>query len=141
MFLHANIGHIALNMLSLYFVGVVVEQLYGRWRFVLIYLVSGLIAGLAQYFLAAPDQAALGASGAIFGIFGAFGAFVILRRSMLGRAAPSIIGQWVFWLVVNLAFSVYVPGIALWDHVGGLVSGLILGAILLPQVLKPLRTG
>jgi membrane associated rhomboid family serine protease len=134
MFLHASIAHIALNMLSLYFVGVVVEQLFGHWRFAAIYLASGIVAGISQYFLSSPNEAALGASGAIFGIFGAFGAFIFLRRNLLGRAGNAIISQWLFFLVINIAFS-FTPGIALWDHVGGLVSGLILGALLLPGAL------
>jgi membrane associated rhomboid family serine protease len=134
MFLHASIAHIGLNMLSLYFVGVVVEQLFGHWRFTAIYLASGVVAGIAQYFLSAPTEPALGASGAIFGIFGAFGAFIFLRRNMLGRAGNAVISQWLFFLVINLAFS-FTPGIALWDHVGGLVSGLVLGALLLPGAL------
>jgi rhomboid protease GluP len=134
MFLHASIAHIALNMLSLYFVGVVVEQLFGHWRFAAIYLASGIVAGIAQYFLSSPTEPALGASGAIFGIFGAFGAFIFLRRSLLGRAGNAIISQWLFFLVINLAFS-FTPGIALYDHLGGLISGIIFGALLLPGAL------
>jgi membrane associated rhomboid family serine protease len=134
MFLHASIAHIGLNMLSLYFVGVVVEQLFGHWRFAVIYLASGIVAGIAQYFFSSPNEAALGASGAIFGIFGAFGAFIFLRRNLLGRAGNAIIGQWLFFLVINLAFS-FTPGIALYDHLGGLISGIIFGALLLPGAL------
>ncbi len=134
MFLHASIAHIGLNMLSLYCVGVVVEQLFGHWRFTAIYLASGVVAGIAQYFLSSPSEPALGASGAIFGIFGAFGAFIFLRRNLLGRAANAVISQWLFFLVINIAFS-FTPGIALWDHVGGLVSGLVIGALLLPGAL------
>ena len=141
MFLHANYLHIGLNMLSLYFVGVVTEALFGRGRFTIIYFASGLLAGVVDYFAYVnTGQFSLGASGAIFGIFGAFGAFVILRRQMLGRAATPIIMQWLFWLIVNLVFSVADPQIALYDHLGGLVSGFLLGALLIPQVFKARRT-
>ena len=51
MFLHLNIYHIGVNMLSLYFVGVVTEQIFGHWRFLTIYLASGIIAGVAQVVL------------------------------------------------------------------------------------------
>lgn len=140
MFLHANYIHIGLNMLSLYFVGVVTEALFGRGRFTIIYFASGLLAGIADFVATlGTGQAALGASGAIFGIFGAFGAFVILRRQMLGRAATPIISQWLFWLVINLVFSVVDPQIALYDHLGGLVSGFILGALLIPSYFKGRR--
>lgn len=141
MFLHASIAHVGLNMVSLYFVGVVTEQLFGRWRYLTLYFVTGILAGITE-FVIYPDQAALGASGAIFGIFGAFGAFVILRRRVLGRASNSIIAQWIFWLVINLAYG-FSPGsgIAVADHIGGLVSGFILGALLIPTFFKSSRFG
>jgi membrane associated rhomboid family serine protease len=129
MFLQASITHIAFNMLSLLFVGVVVERMFGAARFTAIYFASGIVAGLAQVFLS-PESVSLGASGAIFGIFGAFGAFFLLRRRSLGPAANAYIGQWVFWLAINLYLSFSDRHIALFDHLGGLVTGFILGAIL-----------
>lgn len=129
MFLHGSITHILFNMLSLFFVGILVERIFGSGRFAAIYFASGIIAGLAQAFLS-PADPSLGASGAIFGIFGAFGAFLLMRRRSLGSAANSMIGQWVFWLAINLYFSFSTPGIALWAHLGGLAAGFIIGAIM-----------
>lgn len=134
MFLHENIWHIGLNMLSLYFVGVVTEQIFGHWRFLGIYLASGIIAGVAEAFFLAPGQPALGASGAIFGIFGAFGAFFLLYRRALGPAANFMIGQWAFWLVINIMFTLSVPGIAIADHIGGLLAGMALAALFAPTL-------
>lgn len=128
MFLHLNWLHIGLNMWSLWAVGVITERIFGSGKYVLIYFVSGILAGITQA-VVTPAIPSLGASGAIFGIFGAFGAFILLRRRQLGPAANFYIGQWVFFLVINLVFSFSVPGIGAWDHVGGLVSGFILGAI------------
>lgn len=128
MFLHLNLAHIFSNMLSLYFVGPLTERLFGSGRFALIYFAAGLIGGITLAVLA-PNQAAVGASGAIFGIFGAFGAFILLRRRQLGPAARSIINQWVFFLVLNLALPLVLPGIAWQDHLGGVISGFVLGAI------------
>jgi membrane associated rhomboid family serine protease len=135
MFLHNGLLHIGLNMLSLYFVGVITERIFGTWRFLLIYFLSGIIGGLTQFGIDIYTNnlgAAVGASGAIFGIFGALGAFFLLRRRALGPAGNSLIGQWFFWLLINLVFSFSVPGIAAYDHIGGLVAGLILGVLLLP---------
>jgi membrane associated rhomboid family serine protease len=135
MFLHNGLLHIGLNMLSLYFVGVITERVFGTWRFLLIYFLSGIIGGLTQFGIDIYTNnlgAAVGASGAIFGIFGALGAFFLLRRRALGPAGNSLIGQWFFWLLINLVFSFSVPGIAAYDHIGGLVAGLILGVLLLP---------
>jgi membrane associated rhomboid family serine protease len=144
MFLHDpnSVLHIGLNMLSLYFVGVITERLFGAGRYTLIYFLSGLAGGLTQFgvdVLTNHPNLALGASGAIFGIFGAFGAFILLRRRQLGPAANGIIGQWFFFLILNLVFSfggfaVGGAGIAGYDHLGGLAAGLILGVLLAPQV-------
>jgi membrane associated rhomboid family serine protease len=142
MFLHANIVHIGLNMLSLYFVGIITERLFGAGRFTLIYFLTGILASIVQFgadVLTNSPTLGVGASGAIFGIFGAFGAFILLRRRALGPAANGIIGQWVFLLILNLVFSfggfsILGSGIAGFAHLGGLVAGLILGALLAPQV-------
>jgi membrane associated rhomboid family serine protease len=67
------------------------------------------------------------------GVFGALGAFFLLRRRALGPAGNALIGQWFFWLVINLIFSFSVTGIAAYAHIGGLAAGLILGALLLPR--------
>ena len=130
MFLHESILHIGLNMLSLYFVGVLTERIFGGQRYLAIYLLGGILAGVAQA-IVTPGAIALGASGAIFAIFGAFGAFLILRRQALGPAANALIGQWIFWLALNLVFDVTAADIGLADHIGGLVAGFILGAIFL----------
>jgi membrane associated rhomboid family serine protease len=129
MFLHEGFEHIALNMLSLYFVGVVTEQIFGPWRFLLLYFAAGIVGGLAETFFA-PGAIALGASGAIFGIFGAFGAFLLLRRQAFGRAANAVIANWLFWLALNIWFTFSFPDIGVADHIGGLATGLALGALL-----------
>jgi membrane associated rhomboid family serine protease len=129
MFLHANLLHIATNMLSLFFIGVAVEQLFGRGQYTFIYFASGIIAGLTQMIIL-PGVPFLGASGAIAGIFGAFGALILLRRRTLGPAGNALIGQWLFWLAINAFISISNPGIAGWAHLGGLVAGFIIGAIM-----------
>ena len=129
MFLHVSLIHIGANMLSLFFVGIIVERLFNSGRFTIIYFASGIIAGIAQAVIT-PTIPSVGASGAIFGIFGAFGAFLLMRRRSLGPAVNAYIGQWVFWLAINLFISFNDPNIALWAHLGGLVSGFVIGAIM-----------
>lgn len=131
MFLHASLIHIALNMLSLFIIGRVVEMYYGSWRYLLIYLLSGIAGGLTALFIA-PTQV-IGASGAIFGVFGALGMFYFLNRHALGVYGRGAIGNWVFWLVLNLVLGFSMGGISMTAHIGGLVGGLILGWLLLPR--------
>ena len=138
MFLHANILHIATNMLSLFFIGPLVERLYGPWRFLAMYFVTGIIGNLTYYFLLGPNflEPAVGASGAIAGIFGALLIFVTINRSRMGPAGASIFNQLIFLLFINVAFNIYgasALSIAWQAHLGGLISGVVLGIVLLPS--------
>ncbi|MBF6591474.1 MAG: rhomboid family intramembrane serine protease, partial [Ktedonobacterales bacterium] len=129
MFLHENIAHIGLNMVSLYFVGVITERIFGPGRFLLIYFAAGILGGLAQAFIL-PTEVALGASGAIFGIFGAFGAFALIRRQAFGTAGGAVISQWLFWLAINIYFTLSnSSSIGVYDHFVGLAAGLVFGAL------------
>lgn len=135
MFLHVGIFHIGLNMLSLFFIGTLVEIFYGKWRYLVIYLLSGIIGGVV-FLLLSPGGATVGASGAIAGVFGALGAFFLINRRALGPAANAMMGQWVFWLVINVAFDAYNTSIDWQAHLGGLIAGFALGIALLPPLRR-----
>lgn len=133
MFLHFNFLHIGLNMLSLFFIGPAVEVFYGKWRYLAIYLLSGIAGGIVTYFFADPHSLAAGASGAIFGVFGALGVFYLVNRRALGASGTGAITNWVFWLGLNLVFGFTNAGIGIVDHLGGLAAGIILAALLIPK--------
>ena len=134
MFLHLNIIHIGFNMLSLFFVGRGVEVFYGKWRYLVLYLLSGLAGGVLFLFTSGPTGAAVGASGAIFGIFGALGVFYIVNRKSLGAYGRGAIGNWLFWIGLNLVFGLTNSDIALTAHIGGLVAGMLLAFLLVPRL-------
>jgi membrane associated rhomboid family serine protease len=139
MFLHFDVAHIGLNMLSLYFIGSLVEIFYGKWRYLVIYLLSGIAGGIVTYFLIPQNILSAGASGAIAGIFGALGAFFLVNRRALGPTANAMLSQLGFWLLINVAFDFSVPNIGWQDHLGGLIAGLILGVVLLPPLRRTRR--
>ena len=116
-FLHYGPIHLGMNMLALWWFGAAVEQVLGRGRYLLLYMVSGL-AGSAGALLLSPTSLTVGASGAIFGILGA--AFVLERQRtyVLGGGAVGIIA-------LNLAFTLFVPGISIGGHLGGLAGGAL----------------
>ena len=66
-FLHGNFSHLLLNSIGLFWFGRITESAYGTWRFLLIFLVSGIVGGLAQILF--TDTSAVGASGSVFGLF------------------------------------------------------------------------
>jgi len=119
MFLHGGYFHIAVNMYSLYFVGSILEHVIGRWRFLLLYLASG-IAGSAGALVWSPLTPTVGASGAIFGVLGAL--FVLERRGAIVTGGQ-IAGLIVLNLVITFALSSY---ISVGGHVGGLIAGIVL---------------
>jgi membrane associated rhomboid family serine protease len=116
-FLHYGPLHLVFNMLALWWFGAAVEQVLGRGRYLLLYLVSGL-AGSAGALIASPNSLTVGASGAIFGILGA--AFVLERQRtyVLGGGAMGII-------LLNIVFTFAVPGISIGGHLGGLAGGAL----------------
>jgi len=124
MFLHASFFHLAVNMYSLYFVGSIMEQVIGRWRFLLLYLASGL-AGSAGALVLSPLTPTVGASGAIFGVLG--GLFILERRRHIATGGQ-VAGLIVLNLVITFAFS---TSISVGAHVGGLIGGVILMFLLL----------
>ena len=120
MFVHANILHLVSNMYALYVVGPIIEKYYGKGKFLLIYLGSGIIGSLFSVVL--TNYASVGASGAIFGLFGALLYFGYKYRATLdGFLRSSIIPT----LLVNLLLGFMIPGIDVSAHLGGLIGGLL----------------
>lgn len=120
-FLHGNIAHIGLNMLSLYWLGRFIEVALGSWRMLFVYMVALVASGISVVLFSPPNAETLGASGAIFGLFGAL--FAIGLK--LGRNGSELVRANIGILVLNLIWSFAVPGISWQAHVGGLISGFI----------------
>jgi len=118
-FLHYGPLHLGMNMVSLYFAGSILEQVIGRWRYVLLYIVSGL-AGAAGALYWTPHAPTVGASGAIFGVFGAL--LVLERRGNIATGGQ-VAGLIVLNLVITLAYR---SSISVGGHIGGLIGGLLL---------------
>ena len=121
MFLHAGILHIVLNMYSLFIVGPRVEDFFGKWKYLLIYLFSGICGGLLSIGLT-PNTVSVGASGAIFGLFGALIYFGYSYRGYIGAIVRS---QVLPVVIYNLLMGLFIPGIDMWGHVGGLIGGIL----------------
>jgi rhomboid protease GluP len=130
MFLHGGLMHIAFNMWCLWDLGRLCESLYGRWTFAAIYLLTGISGGLASVAWN-PEVLSVGASGAIFGLAGALlASFYLGEFSVPKIAIQGTLRSLLFFVGFNVLFGAMVPGIDNACHVGGLVSGLILGALI-----------
>lgn len=129
LFLHANTYHLMNNMIMLFAVGAFVEEALRPPKFLILYFGSGIGASLASFFYAGLDSGmvSVGASGAIFGVLGALIAIVLLHKGHYDRLS------WKGMLLL-LALSVYYGfasgGIDNAAHLGGLVTGFLLGLLL-----------
>lgn len=123
-FVHSTglIFHVLLNMYTLWIFGQLLEGLLGRWRFLSLYLISGLAGSVGVLWLGDPRTGVVGASGAIFGLLGAF---LVIQRRLGGDAT-----QLLILLGINLVIG-FIPGfnIAWQAHLGGLVGGALVGLI------------
>jgi len=119
----SNLGplDIIFNMWALIVVGPALERRLGHARYLAVYLASAVGGSILFYFLAQPNEQALGASGAIFGLLGAW--FVVAKRLRLDS-------RWLVTIVVlNLIFDLMLRSEIAWQaHVGGLLTGGLLTA-------------
>lgn len=145
MFMHGGIAHIFGNMLFLFIFGDNIEDRIGHFRYLIFYLICGVLAGLAHVFatamFAGSDASllvpSLGASGAISGVLGAYLLLFPMRRvvvliSWFATAVPAFIaiGLWfVFQLISGLGVlgsGSAQGGVAYAAHIGGFIAGLLL---------------
>ncbi len=150
MFLHIGLLHLALNMYMLVAFGGMVEREFGRLRFTLVYLLSGLFGSLvsALWYANSPVQktvlvlgqsvtteslpvvVAAGASGALMGISGAYLARILIAGM---RREPhddiSMRGPLVQTIAINLGMGFLIPGVDNACHVGGLIAGAVIGGM------------
>lgn len=145
-FLHGGWLHIISNMWFLWIFGDNVEGSIGHFRYLLLYLLSGIVGGLAQYFFMSESNIPmLGASGAVAGALGAY--FLLFPHHKIRTIIP-IFGFFTFtnisayimlgyWFLLQIfSGAVSIPdtgtdtgGVAFWAHVGGFIAGLMMGRI------------
>lgn len=121
MFLHIGLFHLICNMYSLYIIGNSVENFFGKWKYLIIYFISG-ISGSILSLAFSHNTILAGASGAIFGLLGALLYFGYYYRAYLGSAGKNAIIQVI---LINLLIGFMVPGISNAAHIGGLVGGIL----------------
>lgn len=121
MFLHIGIMHLICNMYSLYVIGKEVENLYGKLKFLIIYILSG-VSGSILSLAFNSNTISAGASGAIFGLLGALLYFGYYYRTYLGATIKSSV---LPVIILNLIIGFLNPGIDNSAHIGGLVAGIL----------------
>jgi len=123
MFVHANAIHLLVNMLSLRNVGPMAEIVFGPIGFPLVYFGSGLAGSYLSY-MRTPANA-VGASGAIFGLVSAVWYFVHSHRDRRAVGAAQVENSLLSTVVMNLLFGFAARNIDNWNHIGGLLGGVL----------------
>jgi membrane associated rhomboid family serine protease/cytochrome c-type biogenesis protein CcmH/NrfG len=139
MFVHDGLKHIVPNMLGLWMFGKMVERNFGTWLFLCMYAISGVTAAVTTLAFH-PEVIHCGASGAIFGLLGAI--ISSLYFSRLPEVAANYKRQ-IWPLLAYTAYSVYAGAMDRTvnnaAHAGGLLAGLIMGAVLCRNVIEPAK--
>lgn len=120
-FLHKGIVHLLFNMYALYVIGPQVESFFGKFKFILIYLLSAISASTLSLIFN-DNVISVGASGAIFGLLGALLYFGYYYRVYLGNVLKS---QIIPIILINLLFGFVVLGVDNAAHIGGLIGGVL----------------
>ena len=133
-FLHIGIIHLLMNMYALMYIGVLLEPLLGKTRFIVAYLLAGLLASLTSLWWHDFTISA-GASGAIFGMYGVF--LALLTTNLIEKSArTSLLSSIGLFVGYNLLYGLK-GGIDNAAHIGGLISGLVIGYALIPALKNP----
>ena len=129
MFLHGGMTHLLMNMFSLYLIGRGMEMYFDTRSYLIIYLFSGLLGGLASLYMH-PNSVGIGASGAIFGVFGALAGFFLAHRDKIAADSKAFMKDFAVVLGINLVLGLSIPSIDVSAHIGGLIIGLIGGYVI-----------
>ncbi|HEY4355740.1 MAG TPA: rhomboid family intramembrane serine protease [Acidobacteriaceae bacterium] len=129
-FVHFGVIHIGFNMFVLFQIGPFIESLFGRARYLMIYLFAGLAGSLVSLWVH-PLTTSAGASGAIFGLYGAvFGFLLMERRSLAPGATRSIAQSAGIFILYNFIYGAGHGQTDMAAHIGGLVGGFLAGLLL-----------
>lgn len=124
-FMHIGFLHLGVNSYALLIFGRDVERLFGRGRFLAMYLLSGIGGSVASF--VGNDALSAGASGAIFGLVGAMVVYLLIYRKQFGHGGQRQLTNLLFVVALNLALGFAGTGIDNLGHIGGLLAGLALG--------------
>jgi membrane associated rhomboid family serine protease len=114
---HGGWLHLIFNMLALLSIGTLIENFFGRNKYIIILLTSLLAGSLTSYLFNPPQTIAVGASGMIFGLFGAL--------AIAGRSLGANLKEVSTLIAINIAIPLFIPGIDWKAHLGGLTGGIV----------------
>jgi rhomboid protease GluP len=139
-FVHGGLIHLLMNMYALLYIGGLLESKFGKNKYLLAYLSTGLFASIASISFY-DNIVSIGASGAIFGMYGIFLSLIVLKGIELPKdSKKNLLISILFFIGYNLFYGLTNEGIDNAAHIGGLVSGFIIGFAFYPSIRNPRYT-
>ncbi|MGV3323823.1 rhomboid family intramembrane serine protease [Streptococcus hyovaginalis] len=125
-FVHIGWQHFLFNTITLFFLGKLLEDLYGHFRYLILFLFSGILGNIFV-FVFTPNVIVAGASTAIFGLFAAV---VVAGQNSRYTYLKQLSNSYRILILINLVFNLITPNVSIVGHLGGLTGGVLLGVAL-----------
>lgn len=129
-FVHSGFGHMLFNSFSLVLFGPALESMLGKFKFIVAYLLTGVAANLATFYIEPLEFAHVGSSGAIFGLFGIYLYMVLFRKDLINQMNSQLI---MTILIIGLVMTFINTNVNIIAHIFGFLAGAIVAPLILPK--------
>ncbi|MFC0274432.1 rhomboid family intramembrane serine protease [Metabacillus herbersteinensis] len=126
--LHAGLGHVFFNTISLILFAPALEKILKKSKFIIVYLGTGIFANIATYLFEPLQYSHVGASGAIFGLFGVYLYMVLFRKEYIDQANSQVV---ISILVIGVIMTFLNSNINIIAHLFGLIGGFLIAPLVL----------
>ncbi len=128
MFTHGSVAHLGSNMIALYGAGMYLEEKFGGKRFLIYYMIAGLLGEFLGCFFGGyvlkANYVSIGASGAVFGLFG-----MLIVLSLRKQTYRIPLHRIVLFIALSIADAFTETGVDIWGHAAGFVTGIAMGLL------------
>jgi len=131
--LHIGWMHLLFNSFALYVFAPPLEWMLGKWRYGLLYVMSGVTGNLFSYWFQSDQYIGAGASGAIYGVYAAYIFLALFRKDIMNYSSRKTIQTIV---IIGVIYSIIVPRVDLWAHLGGFAGGFVIMALIVFSIVK-----
>lgn len=136
MFLHIGFAHLLFNCFAIYVFAPPLERMLGKWRYMVFYVVCGLAGNVVSAVFHPDYFVSAGASGAIYGIYAAYLFLALFRKDIIDHQTKQTV---ITIVAVGFIYSLVVPNIDIYAHLGGFVGGLIAMALIVLSIKRRAR--
>lgn len=131
--LHIGWTHLLFNCFALLVFAPPLERMLGKYRYVLLYVLSGVTGNVFSYLIQSDSYIGAGASGAIYGVYAAYIFLAVFRKDIMNYSSRKTIQTIV---IIGVIYSIIVPRVDLWAHMGGFAGGFVTMALIVLSIVR-----